>query len=246
MAGRLKVNISKLNNITNFCLRILIISFLLCEITLSNVSALVPGDSDYKVADSVILADVIENEISLININTKVTVAIPKSAFSDTVTAVSFESTTVDSNTDVALIAAKTAENSGYSDAMLYDFKLLDQDGETIVKLNAKASVTVVCPDILDSVLYYNDKDYSVESMGGIVKSGFITFETDHFSYFMLAKKISSMNFKLDMSPEKGEDKSNNKTTNWIAVIGISLMVAGGVFMVAQVIISRGSPKKRD
>lgn len=183
-----------------------------------SVSAVAPGDSDYKVTSSVDLSTVKEDKFELTNTDSKSVIAINKKALPTSVTSVTFAAKELGKTTETYVAANKAIVKAGFKNASVFDFKLLDQNNAEIANLNGKVSVTVACPKGVNTVLYYNDKDGKVTELGGKVKDGFITFETNHFSYYVLAEKATTKN------PQTGD-------ANPLIFVGlVSLVVAGGIF----------------
>lgn len=135
-----------------------------------SVSAATPGYSDYEVTKTVVLSTVAGDKVELTSTESKTVVSIAKTALPERVTSVIFAAKEIDKTSDTYVAAKKLAEKSGFKNAVLFDFKLLDQNNAPIEKLNGKISVTVACPKGVNTVLYYNDKDGTITNLGGTVK----------------------------------------------------------------------------
>ena len=65
-------------------------------------------------------------------------------------------------------------------------FVLLDQNGNPISKLNGEVTVTVPANGSQNSVLYISD-DHDVTDMNAVLKNRYLSFKTNHFSYYAAA-----------------------------------------------------------
>ena len=84
--------------------------------------------------------------------------------------------------------AVAEAESKGYDDLKVLDIRLLDQNGNPITQLNGAVSVTVPASGSQNAVLYVSD-DHKITDMNAVLSGGYLTFETDHFSYYAAAEK---------------------------------------------------------
>lgn len=161
----------------------------------SGVSALVPGESDYEPMQSVVLSDIEGDSVELVSTDTQTVLNLDKAVLPEGVLAVSFNAKAVEKS-DVAYMSAVAAlaaalNGSAVGEIDLFDLSLTDLDkNENITKLNGKLSITIACKSGVNSVFYFNEKTSQIEDMQGVLSENtkYITFETDHFSYFMLAK----------------------------------------------------------
>lgn len=157
-----------------------------------SVSALTAGYSDYGTSDTKTVAAVQGDKISLTDTTRGAIVDIPKTALPAEVTAVTFASKLLDTSSATHKAASALATTGGFSDVAVFDLKLLDQNSSEVKSLNGKISVTLKVTGDANTVLYYDDAANKLENLGGTVANGFITFETSHFSYYLLAKTSDS------------------------------------------------------
>lgn len=153
--------------------------------------ALAPGASDYSETTEVKIDQVVGNVVELTSVDSGIVVAIDKTALPVGVTGVKFEAREITAETDSNFSTAVAAATSnGFSNVTVFDFSLKDTGSNSaITQLNGKISITVACPTGTNTVLYYDETTGSIMNLGGSVSGDgkFITFETDHFSYYALA-----------------------------------------------------------
>lgn len=153
-----------------------------------SASALTAGFSDYGTSETKTVADVAGDTVSLADTTSGSIIDIPKTALPEGVTQVTFAAKEYSTSSEEYKAAARAAQGEGFSNFVVLDLKLFDQDSKSISKLNGKIEITLKVTGDVNTVLYFNDATGKIENLGGTVKNGFITFETDHFSYYMLAK----------------------------------------------------------
>ena len=74
---------------------------------------------------------------------------------------------------------------------VVYDLKLVDQDGNVIKSFTGKVKVRIPVPAGMIGnihVLWFDEKTGKLQDMGAKVVDGYIEFETDHFSYYAIAQ----------------------------------------------------------
>lgn len=179
-------------------------------VAMTSVSALAvaPGYSDYGASDE---KDVVAGETLELTTTAK--------------TGVTVEVAAVD-NTKVA-DAIATAEKDGFKNVAVLDIVLKDQDGNPIEKLNGKVTVTVPAAGNQNAVLYIAD-DNKVSDMGAKLSNGYLSFETDHFSYYAAAEKV---NGAVDGGNDNVQTGENNNVT--IAVVAIMFIAAAGIVVLS-------------
>ena len=80
---------------------------------------------------------------------------------------------------------------SNLKNLVVYDLKLVDQDGNVIKSFTGKVKVKIPVPAGMIGnihVLWYDESTGKLQDMGAKVVDGYIEFETDHFSYYAIAQ----------------------------------------------------------
>lgn len=189
-----------------------------------SVSAVTPGSSDYGSADSKPVSATENTQLT--SATTGSSVSIPAGALPAGVTNVTFSSNRVDASSAVARSATATAAAQGFTNATVFDLKLSDQNGTYISQLNGKVAVTIPVVDGANTVLYYNEATNTVENLGGTVSNGFITFETNHFSYYMLVRDANKAAGTTGTGSANSPATGDNATT--MVIVAIMAAVALG------------------
>lgn len=194
-------------------------------VMMTSVSALAvaPGYSDYGTSDT---KDVVKGEAvgALTAPNTGVTVDIPADVLPDHVEKVSMEIAAVDKEEVKAALA--NAEKKGFSNVDVLNIVLRDQNGNPISQLNGKVSVTVPASNNQNAVIYIADDD-SITDMNAVLKNSYLTFETDHFSYYAAAEK--AVNTSGNGNVQTGE---NNLVT--MAVVAVMFVAGAGIVILSM------------
>lgn len=195
-----------------------------------NAAPAVPGTSDYEQGKPVNVATAPGNKVEVTNTNTATNVAIPKAALPAGVTTVELQTKQLPAG-DATLAKVETLlkKDNAYKNATVIDFVLKDQDGNAITKFNGKISVTVKCPAGINTVLYYDNVKNTITDLGGTVKNGYITFETDHFSYYAMAEKTKTTN------PATADTTS----MTLVLVAGAAVIIAGGYLVSKKIAKSK-------
>ena len=183
-----------------------------------------PGYSDYGASDE---KDVVAGETLELTTTAKtgVTVEVAADVLPEGVKKVKMEVAAVD-NAKVA-DAIATAEKDGFKNVAVLDIVLKDQDGNPIEKLNGKVTVTVPAAGNQNAVLYIAD-DNKVSDMGAKLSNGYLSFETDHFSYYAAAEKV---NGAVDGGSDNVQTGENNNVT--IAVVAVMFIAAAGIVVLS-------------
>ena len=154
--------------------------------------AVTAGYSDYGKSDVVAVTP--DKKVELVAqgtdsngsaLSTGVKVEIPAGMLPENVTQVSMEVGAV-ADADVSAAVAE-AESKGYDDLKVLDIRLLDQNGNPITQLNGAVSVTVPASGSQNAV--YVSDNHKITDMNAVLSGGYLTFETDHFSYYAAAEK---------------------------------------------------------
>ena len=195
-------------------------------VAMTSVSALAvaPGYSDYGASDE---KDVVAGETLELTTTAKtgVTVEVAADVLPEGVKKVKMEVAAVD-NAKVA-DAIATAEKDGFKNVAVLDIVLKDQDGNPIEKLNGKVTVSVPAAGNQNAVLYIAD-DNKVSDMGAKLSNGYLSFETDHFSYYAAAEKV---NGAVDGGSDNVQTGENNNVT--IAVVAVMFIAAAGIVVMS-------------
>ena len=101
---------------------------------------------------------------------------------------------------------------------VLYDLKLLDQNGSVISGFSGKVKVQIPVPAGLRGtphIFRYEESTGTFTDMNAVIENGFLVFETDHFSYYAVAGTGDSIT--LDTTsytmPVKGQYQIGLKLT---------------------------------
>jgi hypothetical protein len=79
---------------------------------------------------------------------------------------------------------------------MVYDLKLLDQNGNPITNFTGKIKVNIPIPVGMSGnlkVFWYNLTDDKLTDMGAVKENGYLVFETTHLSYYAIAQLAASV-----------------------------------------------------
>lgn len=210
-------------------LSILTIAFIFCAP--SGIHALSPGDSDYTTQKSVILSDILGDSFELVSTEAQAVLALDKAILPQGVWAVSFEAKAIEKTNPIFNRALDAIKGIADGEIELFDFSLLDMDKNTkITKLNGKLSITVACKEGINSVFYFDDQTAEIKDMQGVLSknSKYITFETDHFSYFIMAKtapeKETAMQLKTNTQPKQPAQMFQTRDTTPFVCISVLVL----------------------
>lgn len=125
------------------------------------------------------------------------------------------------------IIDSSIKDKIGTENYKSYDISLYSEaQGSRIEKLeNGKFSVKIPVPTELDGkqlIVYYITSERKLEEHEVIIKDGYATFETNHFSVYTLAEKTSSAvtnNQSIGGNPKTGDSTNLNA---WFALFIIS------------------------
>lgn len=96
---------------------------------------------------------------------------------------------------------------NGFRSLMVNNITLLDMNQNEIHQLKGNVTVSIKIPDGTDSqnlkVFYYNTQDGSLTDMNAVNQNGYMVFQTDHFSTYVLADKAAA-------KPDGGSSGNNN------------------------------------
>lgn len=123
-------------------------------------------------------------------------------------------------------------ENTDFTNVVVFniDLKGIMADGSNIniENLGDKISVTIPIPDGMDvnTVLHYDDETGAITNYGGIVRNGYITFETDHLSTWALAKTEVSEEANGGTATQTGDNTNNTLIMILVVMSGVVLATA--------------------
>lgn len=118
-------------------------------------------------------------------------------------------------------------------DAVLFDLKLLDQNGNPITVSGGKMKVKIPIPAGMSGnlhVFYYDSSKAALTDLGAAVENGFIIFETPHFSYYAIAQ-LAPVNTDIG--------NTSNPSTGSSAVPLIPLAILGVSSLFVLIIIKK-------
>ena len=150
---------------------------------------------------------------------TGVKVEIPAGVLPAGVTKVSMEVTGVE-NAKVQK-ALENAANMGYSDVKVLDISLKDQNGDSISGLNGHVTVTVPASGKQNAVLYFADNN-SVTDMKASLSGGYLTFKTNHFSYYAAAFQSEA----ASGTPQTGDSSTTLVVIAVMSVAAVAVLAA--------------------
>lgn len=107
---------------------------------------------------------------------------------------------------------------------ILYDIKLLDQDGNPVESFTGKIKVKIPIPSGMSGDLYvywYDDVTGSVTDMNATQEGGYLVFETDHFSYYAVA----AFSVKAPSNPNSGSDSFPLALAAMLCITGCGLVI---------------------
>ncbi|MDV3428563.1 MAG: Ig-like domain-containing protein, partial [Bacillota bacterium] len=143
---------------------------------------------------------------SVTNTNNSVGVNYNTSALPTGISVSSVKNIVITSGTDKTSIE-KALSNIGYTNLLINDVQLLDLDGSPITSLSGNVTVKIKIPtgaaneDL--SVFWYNTATGKLTNMNATKQNGYLLFNTNHFSYYVVAKaaKTSSSTLPQTGSP---------------------------------------------
>lgn len=151
------------------------------------------------------------------------------------ITAISIESTIHGDGSSSYIIAENLiGQNKNFgnlSGLMLYDIKVLDQNGSPLEKFNGKIKVKLPVPSGMSGdlhVYWYDDATGSVIDMNATQEGGYLVFETNHFSYYAIAvfsKKAPSGSGTIS-NPDSGSDSFPFVLSAMFSITGCGLVIA--------------------
>lgn len=105
------------------------------------------------------------------------------------------------------------AELGGLKHLMLYELKLLDQNGNPIPDFTGKIRVKIPIPSGMRGdlrVFWYDSENGALSDMNAVQENGFLVFETTHFSYYAIAQlSASSASSASSALPVSGVESSS-------------------------------------
>ncbi len=195
------------------------------------VSAVTSGYSDYGKSDQKTVVADVATTLTIGSGTSAVSMEIPANALPSNVTSVAFEVQAVDSSSSNVAKDVAAATAAGYNDVQVLDINLIDQDGNHITSLNGNATISVpMLHNDYNTVLHFDGTN--LNNCNATVNNGFIQFQTNHFSYYMLAKSTSSNNANNGNNANSNNaTNSSNPTTG--DTMGTTLLIIGIIAVVA-------------
>lgn len=159
--------------------------------------------------------------------------------------------TLTDSETDITVTAAagvlpegvklNVTPNDKTDTRVSYDITLTDAEGN-IIQPNGKVSVSIPVPEgwPTDSLYVYRvEKDGTYTNMKAKYANGYVTFETDHFSVYILTTELLDAASPVDDTPVDSNETDSDKNTNPATGATAGLAFAGIALAGMAVIVSK-------
>ncbi|MEG0691599.1 MAG: hypothetical protein RR444_00780 [Oscillospiraceae bacterium] len=197
-----------------------------------SVQAIGPGASDYIVAQEVKVADVQGDKIELTDIDTGIVLSMAKSALSPRTSSVKLDAQAIDEDNLVFINAELAAKEVGATELSLFDLTLIETEkNSTIKQLNEKIMVTIACQNECNAAFYFDELTGTVLDMNATLSNDkkFISFETDHFSYYALAKVQTKATIgTIQTKPEPTPIEKNSIIVSVVIVLAAVLLLISG------------------
>ncbi len=97
----------------------------------------------------------------------------------------------------------------GLEHLMLYDMKLLDQNGNPVENFTGKIKVKVKIPPNMSGnlhVYWYNPVNNALTDMSAVQENGYLVFETTHFSFYTIAQLSATSSGSTTQRPNSNPD----------------------------------------
>ncbi len=111
----------------------------------------------------------------------------------------------------------KALSNIGYTNLLINDVQLLDIDGKPITSLLGNVTVKIKIPDGAAneglSVFWYDPATGKLTNMNATQQNGYLFFDTNHFSYYVVAKANASTS-KQNQEQKDEVAKADASTTS--------------------------------
>jgi hypothetical protein len=204
---------------------------LLSAITLSGGESSVPGSFSWTNPNGIVSAtgmyevtftpeDTVNYAVSTCEVNVKVTPVISntgieydfsKADLPDGVTSVSVAMSaepTADTGGSVFSVLSDKVDNADQTGNVLaiYDLNLLDQNGNPVTNFTGAITVRIPVPDGMTGdlrVVWYDPAAGTVTDMNARLESGYLVFETTHFSYYAVVQ-MTKPAYSSDDLPQLG------------------------------------------
>lgn len=171
----------------------------------------VATDAAGNVTTKTVTVSNIITSLSGITSDGSVAVDAPVASLPDGVTGISVRETPAASGSATYSTVQTALDNQGYNNTIaVNDIELLDENGQLITGLKDDVTVKIKIPDGATGdlkVLWYNPADSTATDMHATQQDGYLVFQTNHFSYYVVATA-------KDASPTaSSEDTTPSSTT---------------------------------
>jgi len=115
-----------------------------------------------------------------------------------------------------------SGDSGGLQNLVLYDLKLVDQNGNPIEKFNGTVTVKMRIPAGMSGslrVYWVNPETQELEDMNAVVDGEYLVFDTSHFSYYAIAELS-----------EQTETESGGFSFWWLLLL-VPVVLVGAVFL---------------
>lgn len=168
---------------------------------------------------------------------TGVSVDIREAQFPDSVTEVSV-SIREESQSDTVrqAVADLLMDDPRYQDienAVVLDIQLLDQNGSPIERFSGTVQVKIPIPEGMSgnlAVLWYDEEKGTFTDMNARVEDGYLVFETDHFSYYAITRRLGDAGAAGEI-PATDTGGAHAIVWIWIAAAVAGIGIGGWVFL---------------
>lgn len=171
----------------------------------------------------------------------------------DTKTNIKLDTTTDVVPSGTTLVAEKVSDGKAYNTAVtalgkdvskfeMYDINLMSNN--TKIQPNGKVKVSIPVPsgfDVAKIVVYRVADDGTKTKLDANVKDGYVVFETDHFSNYVVAEQATSTeNTNTDTTETKTENKNTDRELDNTPKTGEETNVISVVATIVSVISALG------
>ena len=130
----------------------------------------------------------------------------------------------------------------GFTNLLINEMQLLDTDGNPITSLTGNVTVKIRIPDgAADkalSVFWYNPETGELTDMNAAQQNGFLVFNTNHFSYYVIAKANASANTTSSTSVSNENPETSDKN------MPMAVYMAGLLSMAVLLAVRPGKRRK--
>lgn len=120
--------------------------------------------------------------------------------------------------------------SSNLNDLVLYDLKLLDQNGNPVENFTGEITVKIHIPSGMNGdihVYWYDPNANQLTDMNATVEGDSLVFQTTHFSYYAVAQSAAETG--ITSNPKTAGNGSNHRWLLMTALLAIAGILAYGL-----------------